>query len=612
MVDPQAILQSISDYLVDNKVSKYLVANKDLVRILLTIGGLSFSSGIGYIWWYRNQKRKRKFPTATPSPFAIIRPHSDVLSVVFPGNKQDPLADASIRYQRRCPTKQISVCQELIQQLNESNWLLIEGRTGLGKTREAGELAQFFNREGWTVLWLKLGEWVDEPTREHLTELNTNRKLLFLLDDLNQRMYFGSQRKSVRAENSPLEPLSEPLQTRLLRTLKAYEQFCDEGEIKVIATARNERQSDTFGQPSAWDKLEKNKYPQFWNRFTVYELPEPEDEAISQLLRETIPDTGISASEENYLPIARQNDRTFRNVVENLVRLRNRELPLTPNNYRDTLKANWSKKYQDAVKRYPVAAYIYDAVDLLEQLEISLTTEIVKPTALLILGSQPWQLWRRYSIDKALNYLIDAEQILKPRDGQIEARERIIEPKKYLKRLTKLVLGLTEKKLDLFSLYSLALNLDQYKYYQEALACLNKLINYLPQSPEISFFWLLRGIVLRKLKRYEEALHSFDKALKFKPDYDQAWYNRGIVLGNLNRYKEALESYDKALEFKPDNDEAWYNKACLYALQNNVELAMENLAQAIRLKAEYREIAKTDSDFDNIREESSFKCLIDD
>lgn len=40
MVDPQAILQSISDYLIDNKVSKYLVANKDLVRILLTIRSL--------------------------------------------------------------------------------------------------------------------------------------------------------------------------------------------------------------------------------------------------------------------------------------------------------------------------------------------------------------------------------------------------------------------------------------------------------------------------------------------------------------------------------------------------------------------------------------------
>ncbi len=527
MVDLQAVWQSISKYLVDNK---------DLVTILLAIGG-SISGLLGLGWWYRNQKRKRKFPTATPSPFEIIRPYSDVLSVVFPGNKQDPLANASIRYQRRCPIRQKSVRQELIQQLDELDWLLIEGRTGLGKTREAGELAQFFNQEGWTVLWLKIAAWVDKPTPAHLTEVNTNRKLLFLLDDLNQKIYSGSKTISPRAETSPLEPLTEALPTRLLRTLEAYEQWCDRGEIKVIATARNEKFSDKPGKPSAWEQLEKDKYPRFWNRFTVYELPKPEDEAIAQLLRDTIPDTGIYAQEENYLPIARQNDCTFRNVVENLVRLRNRELPLTPNNYQDTLKANWDKRYRDAVKRYPVAIPIYDAVDLLQQLEISLAEEIVKPTALLILGSKPWQLWQRYSINKALDYLIDAEQLLTPRDGQIEARERTIEPQRYLKRLTKLVLKLSEKQLDLASLYNLAFNLNKYNYYKEALACLNELIDYLPHSPEISLVWNNRGNVLDDLNRYEEALQSYDKALEFKPDDHQAWYNRGIVLVNLNRYR---------------------------------------------------------------------------
>ena len=549
MVDPQAIWQSFSKYLIDNK---------DLVRILLSISGVSFLTCFKIFWQYRNENQKRKFPTATPSPFKIIRPHSDVLSVILPGNKQDPLADTSITYQDRCPTRKISIRKELIRQLDQSDWLLIEGRTGLGKTREAGELAQLFNKEGWTVLCLKWGVWVDEPTPEHLSELKINRKLLFLLDDLNQRMYYGSQRKSVRAENSPFEPLTEPLQTRLLKTLQAYEQFCGRGEIKVIATARNEKYSDIPGEPNAWDKLEKDKYPKFWQRFTVYELPEPEDEAISQLLRVTIPETSIYAKEENYLPIARQNDSTFRNVVENLVRLQNRELPLIPKNYKDTLKDNWDKRYRDAIKRYPQAVHIYEAVDLLRQLEISLTREIIQPTALLILDSKPWQLWQRYSIDKTLNYLIDAERILAPRDGQIEARDQTIESHKYLKRLTKLVLGLNRKQIDLISLLNLALNLNKYsydykyKYFEEALACLDKSSKYFSQSSRISFIHLFQGIMQRKLERYGEALQSYDKALELKSDYYQAYYNKGILLVKLERYEEALQSYDKALELKPD------------------------------------------------------------
>ncbi|MGL5081741.1 MAG: TPR end-of-group domain-containing protein [Microcoleaceae cyanobacterium] len=71
-----------------------------------------------------------------------------------------------------------------------------------------------------------------------------------------------------------------------------------------------------------------------------------------------------------------------------------------------------------------------------------------------------------------------------------------------------------------------------------------------------------------------------------------------------------MASYDKALEFKPDAASAFYNKACCYGLQNNVELALENLEQAIKLDRKYLEMAKTDSDFDRIREDERFQALV--
>jgi superkiller protein 3 len=46
-------------------------------------------------------------------------------------------------------------------------------------------------------------------------------------------------------------------------------------------------------------------------------------------------------------------------------------------------------------------------------------------------------------------------------------------------------------------------------------------------------------------------------------------------------------------------------------LQGNVEQAIENLQQAINLNPdENREMAKTDSDFDKIREDERFQALI--
>ncbi|WP_016865047.1 TPR end-of-group domain-containing protein, partial [Fischerella muscicola] len=86
---------------------------------------------------------------------------------------------------------------------------------------------------------------------------------------------------------------------------------------------------------------------------------------------------------------------------------------------------------------------------------------------------------------------------------------------------------------------------------------------------------------------------------------------RGIALRQLGRYEEAIASYDKALEIKPDYHQAWYNKACCYALQVNIEQAIENLQKAIILNPECREMAKTDSDFDSIRDDERFQELIE-
>ncbi|TAG69852.1 MAG: tetratricopeptide repeat protein [Oscillatoriales cyanobacterium] len=80
----------------------------------------------------------------------------------------------------------------------------------------------------------------------------------------------------------------------------------------------------------------------------------------------------------------------------------------------------------------------------------------------------------------------------------------------------------------------------------------------------------------------------------------------------LGRYEEAINYFDKALEINPDYAASiYYNKACIYALQGNVELSVENLRRAIQLEPEeYRELAKTDADFDGIRGDARFQELL--
>jgi superkiller protein 3 len=142
---------------------------------------------------------------------------------------------------------------------------------------------------------------------------------------------------------------------------------------------------------------------------------------------------------------------------------------------------------------------------------------------------------------------------------------------------------------------------------EEAIASYDQALKIKPNLGEA---WYNRGIALGNLVRYEEAISSFDKALKIKPNWGKAWYHRGVTLVNLGKNEDAITSFDNALKLKPDFYQSFYSKACVYALQENIDLALENLTQAINLDSKCLEMAKTDTDFDRIRNDRRFIDLI--
>jgi len=120
-----------------------------------------------------------------------------------------------------------------------------------------------------------------------------------------------------------------------------------------------------------------------------------------------------------------------------------------------------------------------------------------------------------------------------------------------------------------------------------------------------------KGIALFNLGRYEAAIAAYDAALAIQSDDHAALNNKGGTLGKLGRYEAAIAAYDAALAIKSDKHEALYNKACCYGLQSQVGPALENLERAIQLSPdEYREMAKTDTDFDAIRDDPRFQALL--
>ena len=59
------------------------------------------------------------------------------------------------------------------------------------------------------------------------------------------------------------------------------------------------------------------------------------------------------------------------------------------------------------------------------------------------------------------------------------------------------------------------------------------------------------GTALQQQGRHEEALKAFDKAVQLKPDVGELWKNLGNVLLDLKRPDDALLSFQHALKLDP-------------------------------------------------------------
>ena len=116
--------------------------------------------------------------------------------------------------------------------------------------------------------------------------------------------------------------------------------------------------------------------------------------------------------------------------------------------------------------------------------------------------------------------------------------------------------------------------LHELKRFEEALASYDRALALRPDYVEAL---ANRGVTLHELKRFEEALASYDRALAVRPDYAEAFVNRGVTLHELKRFEEALASYDRAIALRPDYAQAHYNEAVCRMLIGDFDRGWQKL-----------------------------------
>ena len=134
---------------------------------------------------------------------------------------------------------------------------------------------------------------------------------------------------------------------------------------------------------------------------------------------------------------------------------------------------------------------------------------------------------------------------------------------------------------------------------------INSILPVIPDSFsddfKLNLYKLVVGITYGYLGKYQEAIEEYDKALKIDPNNVNPLNNKSFPLFQLNNIDEALQCSDKAIHLDSSYANAWYNRACYMVKKGDINEALKNLAEAIRLDNKYIESARTDKDFNLIR-----------
>ena len=113
----------------------------------------------------------------------------------------------------------------------------------------------------------------------------------------------------------------------------------------------------------------------------------------------------------------------------------------------------------------------------------------------------------------------------------------------------------------------------------------------LDQQPDIGVVWNNLGVAYREIGKQDDAISSFQAAVRFAPEMAEAWNNLGVAQDELNLTENAIKSYRKAIEIQPDYTSPHLNIGISLQKSEQFREAEEHYNKVLKLQPD-NEIAK--------------------
>ena len=119
--------------------------------------------------------------------------------------------------------------------------------------------------------------------------------------------------------------------------------------------------------------------------------------------------------------------------------------------------------------------------------------------------------------------------------------------------------------------------------YDTALPDLEKALTMSQENVQKAEIYFQRGICDYALKNKDQALHSFEQAVKMNPYHGKAYFRIGMIQAEKGKLKEALRTLDKAHELAPHQRDILLERAIINRKLGNTDDAADDVNRGMEL-----------------------------
>lgn len=149
--------------------------------------------------------------------------------------------------------------------------------------------------------------------------------------------------------------------------------------------------------------------------------------------------------------------------------------------------------------------------------------------------------------------------------------------------LDELVEGAEAEDVDVEGLLDVGLSYIEINRYEQAVETFERALRFEEDNQEV---WVNKGYAHAEMEEYDRAVGAYEEALRIDDSSEiaaKAYLNMAYAEDELGRLGDALEHVERALDIDDRLPHAWYNRGYFLNEQGDHELALTSLNNALSL-----------------------------